>query len=103
MAMEKTGMSSANLTGESHDEDPAVSMIDVLREEEELEADANAVLGDSDATNCIYLMVGFCLHLTSTCDSPVRLAEDIPVFSIAIFPLKICTASKVSEKFQMVI
>jgi hypothetical protein len=44
MAMEKTGMSSANLTGESHDEDPAVSMIDVLREEEELEADANAVL-----------------------------------------------------------
>lgn len=59
MAMEKTGMSSANLTGESHDEDPAVSMIDVLREEEELEADANAVLGDSDATNCTYLMVGF--------------------------------------------
>lgn len=64
--MEKTGMSSANLTGESHDEDPAVSMIDVLREEEELEADANAVLGDSDATNCTYLMVGFCLHLTYT-------------------------------------
>lgn len=51
-------MSSANLTGESHDEDPAISMIDVLREEEELEADANAVLGDSDATNCTYLMVG---------------------------------------------
>lgn len=54
MAMNETGQSSAVM--EEIDEDPAVSMVDVLREEEELEADANAVLGDSDATNCTYLM-----------------------------------------------
>ena len=46
-------------TSEENDDDPAVSMLDVLREEEELEADANAVLGDSDATNCTYVLVGF--------------------------------------------
>ncbi|XP_069118451.1 putative E3 ubiquitin-protein ligase UBR7 isoform X2 [Argopecten irradians] len=35
-------------------ENSCVSMVDVLREEEELEADATAVLGDSDIHNCTY-------------------------------------------------
>ena len=35
----------------------AISMIDVLEEEKQLEDDANAVLGDSDDKNCTYLMV----------------------------------------------
>ena len=42
---------------EKHNEESAVSMIDVLEEEKQLEEDANAVLGDSDDRNCTYLMV----------------------------------------------
>lgn len=34
-----------------------LSMIDVLKEENELEEEANAVLGDSDDQNCTYPMV----------------------------------------------
>ncbi|XP_013391546.1 putative E3 ubiquitin-protein ligase UBR7 [Lingula anatina] len=37
-----------------NEEDTGVSMVDVLEEEEQLEADANAVLGDSDDKNCTY-------------------------------------------------
>ncbi|XP_041351094.1 putative E3 ubiquitin-protein ligase UBR7 [Gigantopelta aegis] len=36
------------------EEDPGVSMIDILAEEERLTADAHAVLGDSDDKNCTY-------------------------------------------------
>ncbi|KAJ8309475.1 hypothetical protein KUTeg_014349 [Tegillarca granosa] len=41
-------------SSETQDNENVISMVDVLREEEELEADANAVLGDSDAANCTY-------------------------------------------------
>lgn len=41
----------------TQDNENVISMVDVLREEEELEADANAVLGDSDAANCTYPLV----------------------------------------------
>lgn len=34
-----------------------LSMVDVLKEEAELEEEANAVLGDSDDQNCTYPMV----------------------------------------------
>lgn len=34
-----------------------LSMIDVLKEENELEEEANAVFGDSDDQNCTYPMV----------------------------------------------
>lgn len=34
-----------------------LSMIDVLKEENELEEEANAVLGDSDDQNCTYPIV----------------------------------------------
>ncbi|KAK3093346.1 hypothetical protein FSP39_014316 [Pinctada imbricata] len=43
-----------DLAPNSAPEEDAVSMLDVLREEEELEQDANAVLGGSDAHNCTY-------------------------------------------------
>ena len=35
-------------------ENDEVSMVDVLHEDNELEAEANAVLGDSDDQNCTY-------------------------------------------------
>ena len=35
----------------------AVSMVDVLEEEQQLEEDATAVLGDGDLHNCTYDMV----------------------------------------------
>ena len=49
--------SEKDLAPNSAKEDDGISMIDVLREEEELEADANAVLGGSDAQNCTYPLV----------------------------------------------
>ena len=41
------------------DEDSVVSIKDVVDEEQELQDTANAVLGDSDDTNCTYEKVGF--------------------------------------------
>ena len=38
-------------------ENGEVSMLDVLNEDNELEAEANAVLGDSDDQNCTYVKV----------------------------------------------
>lgn len=38
-------------------EDEVVSMVDVLDEDNELEEEARAVLGDSDDKNCTYLDV----------------------------------------------
>ncbi|XP_076098227.1 putative E3 ubiquitin-protein ligase UBR7 [Mytilus galloprovincialis] len=55
MATNESGQSSARKE-ETQDEDSAISMLEVLQEQEELEADANAVLGDSDAVNCTYVM-----------------------------------------------
>lgn len=42
----------------SQGEEALVSMVDILEEEQELEADANAVLGGSDAKNCTYQLDG---------------------------------------------
>lgn len=39
------------------DEMNAITMVDVLKEESELEEDANAVLGGSDPQNCTYPQV----------------------------------------------
>lgn len=39
------------------DESNAITMVDVLKEENELEEDANAVLGGSDPQNCTYPQV----------------------------------------------
>ena len=39
------------------DEDSVVSIKDVVEEEQELQETANAVLGDSDDTNCTYAKV----------------------------------------------
>lgn len=39
---------------ENNEEMEVVTMVDVLNEERELEEDANAVLGGSDAKNCTY-------------------------------------------------
>ena len=57
--MASGGSSSSAMSGNTNDEDSAVSMLEVLQEQAELEADAEAVLGDSDATNCTYMLVGF--------------------------------------------
>ncbi len=38
-------------------EETGISMVDVLEEEEQLEQDANAVLGGSDHANCTYALV----------------------------------------------
>lgn len=56
--MASGGSSSSAMSGNTNDEDSAVSMLEVLQEQAELEADAEAVLGDSDATNCTYMLVG---------------------------------------------
>ncbi len=37
-------------------EETGISMVDVLEEEEQLEQDANAVLGGSDHANCTYAL-----------------------------------------------
>ena len=44
---------------DSNTEDAVISMVDYLREEEELENDAHAVLGGSDEHHCTYPMVIF--------------------------------------------
>ena len=38
-------------------EDEIVSMVDVLQEDNELEEEARAVLGDSDDQHCTYVVV----------------------------------------------
>ena len=40
-------------------EDEIVSMVDVLQEDNELEEEARAVLGDSDDQHCTYLVVSW--------------------------------------------
>lgn len=40
-------------------EDDVVSMVDVLQEDNELEEEARAVLGDSDDQHCTYPAVSF--------------------------------------------
>ena len=44
-------------------EDEVVSMVDVLHEDNELEEEARAVLGDSDDQHCTYLTVSSVLSL----------------------------------------
>ena len=41
------------------DEEPGVTMVDVLEDEESLEADAKAVLGNSDEKHCSYHSGGY--------------------------------------------
>lgn len=43
-----------SVTKNGDDDDSGITMIDVLEEEQELEEDANAVLGGSDDQNCTY-------------------------------------------------
>lgn len=43
------------------DEDSVVSLKDIVDEEQELQDTANAVLGDSDDTNCTYSKVNLLL------------------------------------------
>ena len=52
-------------TVENLDEENSVTMLDVLQEENQLEEDANAVLGPSDDKNCTYNKVYESLFLTS--------------------------------------
>jgi hypothetical protein len=50
-------MSGENLAGNAEQEtsdDAVISMVDYLKEEENLVEDANAVLGDSDENHCTY-------------------------------------------------
>ena len=47
----------AQNAGNENEEDKVISMVDYLQEEQELEEDANAVLGDSDENQCTYPMV----------------------------------------------
>jgi len=44
---------------DSEIEDPGISMVDVLQDEESLEADAKAVLGNADDKNCSYHSGGY--------------------------------------------
>ena len=44
---------------DSEIEDPGISMVDVLQDEESLEADAKAVLGNADDKNCTYHSGGY--------------------------------------------
>lgn len=39
------------------EEDSGITLVDVLEEEDQLEEDANAVLGGSDDQNCTYSLV----------------------------------------------
>ena len=43
-------------------ENDEVSMVDVLEEDKELEAEANAVFGDSDDQHCTYEKVVHLMH-----------------------------------------
>ena len=57
-------------------EDEVVSMVDVLDEDNELEEEARAVLGDSDDKNCTYLSVSsVCVIKAKVCDFWVRLVS----------------------------
>ena len=49
--------SNSNLAADVDSEDAVISMVDYLKEEEELENDAHAVLGGSDEHHCTYPMV----------------------------------------------
>ena len=51
-----SGSNSTRDAGEETEE-PVISMVDYLKEEEELENDAHAVLGGSDEHHCTYPMV----------------------------------------------
>ena len=44
-----------------------VSMVDVLAEDKELEAEANAVFGDSDDQHCTYEKVYLCMFMLLIC------------------------------------
>ena len=60
-------------------EDEVVSMVDVLDEDNELEEEARAVLGDSDDKNCTYLSV------SSVCVEMIK-AKVCNIFGCDRFP-----------------
>ena len=62
---EKVDHSTAPNIGDC-EEEQAISMVDVLAEEKQLEEDANAVLGDSDMSSCTYTQVGLNFPVFST-------------------------------------
>ena len=49
---DKEGPLAKTSQNDSEIEDPGISMVDVLQDEESLEADAKAVLGNADDKNC---------------------------------------------------
>ena len=59
MAESSTSELDSTIKEENVEEEEAnvITMVDVLKEEEELEDDANAVLGASDDKNCTYSQV----------------------------------------------
>ena len=63
--VDEVGQSTDVHNEEDNVEDAAISMVDILKEQEELEDDANAVLGGSDSKNCTYLMVIFSFCCTT--------------------------------------
>jgi len=57
------------------EDEPGITMLDVLQDEEELEQDANAVLGAADDKNCTYpsgYMTRQALYSCETCSVPGR-------------------------------
>jgi len=56
---EKDGKAVTPIQNDSEIEDPGISMVDVLQDEESLEADAKAVLGNADDKNCTYHSGGY--------------------------------------------
>jgi E3 ubiquitin-protein ligase UBR7 len=53
-------MTSTSKEENVEDDTNVVTMVDVLKEEQELEDDAKAVLGASDDQNCTYTQVNVC-------------------------------------------
>lgn len=56
---DKEGRAAKPSQNNSEIEDPGISMVDVLQDEESLEADAKAVLGNADDKNCTYYSGGY--------------------------------------------
>lgn len=64
MAESSTSTVTSTSKEESVEEDTnVVTMVDVLKEEQELEDDAKAVLGASDDKNCTYSQVNACQNI----------------------------------------
>ena len=65
----------------NEEESNVITMVDVLKEEEELEDDAKAVLGASDDQNCTYSRVNISPNFTFGRRKMAVLAYDAPKFA----------------------